>query len=113
MWSELDSDIAIHMHLIDYIGSFPTRVQLGEIEDAFQHLLADLVIIVVSLGVDSLNILVDSKLALVVDCVKVEGKRLIGDHVAVEGNGTRREACSFRDVGTHCIESVSHGHIHH
>jgi hypothetical protein len=54
MWSKLDSNIAIHMHLIDYRGSFPTRVQLGEIEDAFQHLLADLVIIVVALGVDSL-----------------------------------------------------------
>lgn len=92
------------MHLIDYKRYFPSGVQLGEIEDASYYLLADLVIVVIAFGVDSLNILVNTKLALVVDCIEVEGKRLISNHIMVESNGTRRKACCFRDVGANCID---------
>ena len=84
MWLELNRYVAVHMHLIDYKRSFPAGVQLAEVEESFHDLLANLVIIVVSLGVDALDILVDTKLTNGVDSVKIECNRMIGDHISMK-----------------------------
>ena len=73
MRTKPNCDIAIDMNLGNWKGPVPSRVEFCIFKFLLQYLISEFVIIADTLGVDPLNIFVDSKLSTVVDGIEIKG----------------------------------------